>query len=279
MTTLRYTMPLTEGDDRELVAARFWLLGAVGVQELPDSLVVWFEHRLEDVPPGGVWAPEPHRDWLATWREDIEPVRAGRVVVVPTWLLDDHEPASDELTIALDPGLAFGSGHHATTQLCLEALQRVPTSGAAVLDVGSGTGVLAIAARMLGADPVEAVDVDPEAVRATRVNAEANAVQVDARLGSAGDGDRPADIVLANLLTPTLHALAPALLRAAAPAGVVIASGVASERAEGVLASLTAAGGELVERTDRDGWAAIVVRATGTPTDRDVDGEGGEEPR
>lgn len=257
--SVRYTVPLTDGDDRELVAARLWVLGAVGVQELTDALVAWFEHRVEDVPPGGEWTTEPRRDWLATWREDLEPVRAGRVAVVPTWLLDGHEPTADEVTIALDPGLAFGSGHHATTQMCLEALQSSLRQGATVLDVGCGTGVLSIAAAKLGAGQVVAVDVDPDAVAVTRANADANDVALDTAIGSVElIGDR-ADVVLANLLTPTLHALAVPLVSAVAPGGVLIASGVASERAEGVAAAFRAAGGGRVDRDDRDGWAALVV--------------------
>lgn len=258
--SVRYRVPLTDGDDRELVATRLWLVGAIGVQELPDALLAWFDHRVEDVPPGGTWEAEPERDWLATWRRSIEPVRAGRVVIVPTWLRDEHEAADDDVTVWLDPAMAFGSGHHATTQLCLEALQEVLEPGASVLDVGCGTGVLAIAASLLGAGRVEAVDLDPEAVAATRSNAAANGVTLAARVGSVEPGTRPADVVLANLLTPTLHSLAGTLVGAVEPGGALVASGVAAERADGVVAALEARGGSLVAREDRDGWSVLVLR-------------------
>jgi ribosomal protein L11 methyltransferase len=259
--TVRYDLPLTDGDDREIVAARLWLLGAVGVQELPDGLVGWFDQRVEEVPPGGTWTTEPHRDWLASWRAGLAPVRAGRVVVVPSWLVDDHASSGDDVTIVLDPGISFGSGHHATTQLCIEALQGHLADGASVLDVGCGTGVLAIVAALLGAGRVEAVDVDPDAVRATQRNAAANDVAVAARPGSVEAASAPASVVLANLLTPTLHALAERLLAATTPGGTVIASGVASERADDVVASFAAVGGTCVERADRDGWAMLVIRS------------------
>ena len=117
----------------------------------------------------------------------IQPVRAGRMVVVPTWLAEDHVPADGDVTLVLDPGQAFGSGHHATTRLCLTELQEGLAAGDRVLDVGCGTGVLAIAAALLGAGTVEAVDVDGDAVVATRRNARANDVEVAVHLGGVED--------------------------------------------------------------------------------------------
>lgn len=263
--TVRYHLDLTAGDDREIVAARLWTAGALGVQELPDSLVAWFAARTDDVPPGGGWSPEPERDWLATWREGIEPVRAGRVLVVPTWLVDVTPTAAEDVVVVLDPGSAFGSGHHATTRLCLQALQTHLLPGHRVLDVGCGTGILAIAAALLGAGEVEAVDVDSDAVVATRRNAAANDVALQVRLGGV-ETAAPADVVLANLLTPTLHALAPALVSAVRPGGVLVASGVASERADGVAEALREAGAVAVGRADEDGWSMLVHQVEeGTP--------------
>jgi ribosomal protein L11 methyltransferase len=256
--TVRYELDLTPGDDPEIIAARLWAAGAVGVQELPDRLVGWFDARVGTVPPGGGWAPEPTRDWLAVWREGIRPVWAGRVHVVPTWLVDDHPTPRDAVRLVLDPGIAFGSGHHATTRLCLEELQAASVPGANVLDVGCGTGVLAIAAALLGAGAVETVDVDSDAVVATRRNAATNDVTVTARLGGVEAASAPADIVLANLLTPTLHDLAGALVAAVRPGGVLIASGVAVERAPGVVGALAVAGAEPHHQRDAEGWCVLV---------------------
>ena len=259
--TVRYQLPLTEGDDPEIITARLWSAGALGIQELPDALVAWFDTRMEDVPPGGTWAQEPDQDWLAVWRAGIQPVRAGRVEVVPTWLVDEHPVSDDEVRVVLDPGIAFGSGHHATTRLCLLELQEVLEAGDRVLDVGCGTGILAIAARLLGAGEVEGVDVDGDAVVATRRNAAANGVELTVTLGGVGDVDVPADVVLANLLTPTLYALADQLVASVTPGGVLVASGVASERAAGVATALAAAGAPAVRRRDEDGWSVLVHRA------------------
>ncbi len=258
--TVRYTIDLTSGDDPEIVAARLWVAGAQGVQEDGRTLIGWFDHRVDEVPPGGEWTAQPDEDWLATWREGIEPVRAGTLTIVPSWQREAYVAAPGELIIDLDPGVAFGSGHHATTQLCLEALQQHLADGDRVLDVGCGTGVLAIAAKLLGAGEVEGVDVDGDAVHATLVNARANGVQLTALLGGVEAATDTADVVLANLLTPTLHALAGPLVAAVRPGGVLIASGVAVERADGVAEALTAAGATPVSREDRDGWAALVLR-------------------
>lgn len=256
--TVRYQLHLTAGDDRELVAARLWVAGAHGVQELPDGLVAWFDDRTDAVPPGGSWADEPDRDWLAGWREGLGAVVVGGIHVVPSWTT--HEPAPDAVVLRLDPGVAFGTGHHATTALCLAALQRHLAPTHRVVDVGTGTGILAIAAALLGAREVVAVDVDVQAVDACRVNAAANGCDVDVRLGGPDAVRAPGDLVLANLLTPTLHALADELAALTAPGGVLVASGVASERADGVAARLAAAGLEPVDRADRDGWAALELR-------------------
>ena len=258
--SVRYQLHLTAGDDRELVAARLWQHGALGVQELHDGLVAWFEHRVEGLPPGGAWSVEPERDWLATWREDLDAVVVGRVHVVPSWLADTHTLGPDEVLLRLDPGVAFGSGHHATTSLCLELLQEHLQAGQRVLDVGTGTGILAIAAALLGAGAVVGVDVDPQAVDAARVNATDNDATVEVLQGGVERGGPPADLVLANLLTPTLHHLARELVAATAPGGLLVASGVAQERADGVAAALAAAGAPLVERRDRDGWSALLHR-------------------
>ena len=152
---------------------------------------------------GAVESVPVEPDWADRWREFHRPVRVGPFWVGPPW----ERPADDALAIVIDPGRAFGTGAHATTRLCLELLAELPPGSA--LDVGSGSGVLAIAAAKRGFSPVIALDSDPAAVEATRANAERNAVAVEARRSDALAEPLPdADVALANLTLGDVQALA-----------------------------------------------------------------------
>ena len=171
------------------------------------------------------------RDWSETWREGLGPLRFGRLVVLPK--SSETPPNSGDVVVWLDPGLAFGTGTHATTALCLDRLARIPLAGARVLDVGSGSGILAIAAGRLGASVV-AVDHDPQARRATLDNARYNGVAVD--IGSTLDAaDGQFDVVLANLVAQTIRDLAGDLVRRLAPGGGLVLSGILQDQVEWVL--------------------------------------------
>jgi ribosomal protein L11 methyltransferase len=264
----RYELPVTS-DEVELTSARLWLAGALGCWQRPGSLTAWFEDRDAPVPPGGRWSTEPDRDWQAEWKATIGPVRAGHIVVVPSWLADEHVPVDDELALVLDPGRAFGSGHHATTTLCLELLDELDLEGRQVADVGCGTGILAIAAAARGAR-VLAVDIDPEAVEVTAENAARNGVSVEARVGSVEAVPQPTDIVVANLITDVIVALAEPLV--AATGTTFIASGITVERGERAVRALESAGLDVEEVRERDGWIAL----RGSPTAARPRGEGDE---
>lgn len=260
----RYTLPVRR-EDAEVAAATLWAAGAVGVWEQPGQLVAWFTDRdVPGLPPGGTFSDEPDRDWQADWKATITPVLAGRFAVVPTWLTEDHQPAADETTVVLDPGRAFGSGHHATTAQCLELLDELDDAdqltGRTVADVGCGSGVLAIAAALRGARAV-GTDVDPDAIAVTTENAARNRVTVPTSVGSVdaaiGLLGGPADVVLANLVTDTIADLAGALVGAIAPQGALIASGIAADRAPRALGPLVDAGLRIEVQRQRDGWVAI----------------------
>ncbi|MBW3658754.1 MAG: 50S ribosomal protein L11 methyltransferase [Actinobacteria bacterium] len=255
----RYTLPRPP-DGAELATAQLWAADAIGVWERPDALVAWFPERRDDVPPGGRWEAEEDRDWQEEWKAGITPVTAGRFLVVPTWLADEVGGAPGQLRIVLDPGRAFGSGHHATTTQCLELLQELDLTGRRVLDVGTGTGILAIGAALLGAGEVLAVDVDPEAVDVARENAARNDVDVATAVGSADADDGTFDVVLANLVTDTVVALAPQLVARVRPGGALIASGVADERATRAVTALTDVGLDEPRLVSREGWTALVGR-------------------
>ena len=270
--TQRLEIPIggDHGSDTEVLVASLWSAGALGVWEQPDTVIAWFTQRHELRDPrleGGRWVEEPDRDWQAEWKASIGPVRAGRTAVVPTWLIDDHQPGQDELTLTLDPGRAFGSGHHATTLMCLEALDELDLAGCLagrrIADVGCGSGVLAIAAAARGAH-VQAVDIDPAAVDVSRENAERNGVHLDVHRGSVDSLDGPVEIVVANLVTDVVADLAGALV--AATTDRLIVSGITEARAEVALAPLRGAGADLEEIRERDGWVAVIARRVGGPT-------------
>jgi ribosomal protein L11 methyltransferase len=261
VTTHTYTLPRERpGDDPDVPAARLWAAGALGVWIQPDAVVGYFDRDDAPVPDGGSWTVEPVRDWLAAWRDGIAPVTAGPFDVVPTWLADDHPPRPGCHRIVLDPGRAFGSGHHDTTAGCLEALGDLDLAGRRVLDVGTGTGVLAIAAALAGAAPVVGVDVDPDAIEVAHANAAANGVTLDLRVGTVAAVTGTFDVVVANLLSHTILAAASELLAVLARGGTLIASGVGVERADRVRDALSVAGLDDVAVRERGEWVVLTGR-------------------
>ncbi len=202
-------------------------------------------------------------DWAEAWKEHFPVLRVGRRLVIrPSWR--EHEPADDELVIDLDPGMAFGTGLHPTTRLCLAELEDLAEagglSGARVLDVGSGSGILAIAAALLGADEVTAVDTDPIAVEMTAKNAQLNdlAGRVVARQGSVPLLDSgPFDVVVANLVASLLVDLASPLSDAVNAGGRLVASGIFHDRESEVLSAFQVAGLRVIDRRVEGEWVAL----------------------
>lgn len=258
--TFQYTLPRAHGDDPDVIAARLWSAGPQGVWVRPDEVVGYFPTEDADVPDGGRWEPVADVDWTARWREGIEPVAAGPFDVVPTWLADDHPEQPGRVRIVIDPGRAFGSGHHDTTLGCLEALAALELDGRSVLDVGTGTGVLAIAAARRGATPVVGVDLDPDAIEAAAANADLNEVALDLSAGSVGAVDGEFDVVVANVLTHTIIDLAESLVAAVRPGGHLVTSGIGRDRADRAAGALTAAGLAEVTTRVRGGWAIVAGR-------------------
>lgn len=229
--------------------------GLLGLEERAGETAAWFPGRVElDVP--GTWEEVPDRDWNAEARLRLAPVRVGGLVVTPPWVT---EHAADAIAVVIDPAQAFGTGHHETTTGCLAALQELDLRGRRVLDVGTGSGVLAIAAALMGADPVLAIDNDPLAVEATRDNAARNDVRVEARLATPGDVAGTFDVVVANLDTATVTAVAGDLAARLAPAGTLVASGVSLPRLDEGLAVLRAAGLVAHARPGRE-WVLLTAR-------------------
>ncbi|MBE7468266.1 MAG: 50S ribosomal protein L11 methyltransferase [Anaerolineae bacterium] len=225
--------------------------------------------------PGGL--PEPRlqfvgkSDWAESWKAHFHPVRVGRrFVIKPSWR--DYTATPDDIVIEIDPGLAFGSGLHPTTQLCLKILEEMPLAGQTLFDVGTGSGILALAALKLGAAKVRAVDIDDIAVRVTEENFERNGyplsgpqkgegAEVEVAVGSAGEaGGRQWDIVVANILANTIIELLPGLKAALAHGGSLILSGIIAEQEASVTAAATAHGLRFSERRAEEDWVALVFR-------------------
>lgn len=258
--TVQYVLPRDHGTDPDEVAAWLWAAGAEGVWVRPDDVVAYFASTDAEVPDGGRWEDVDEVDWATAWKQGIEPVSAGPFDVVPTWLADEHPEAPGRVRIVLDPGRAFGSGHHDTTLGCLESLAELDLDGRSVLDVGTGTGLLAIAAVRRGAGRVVGVDVDPDAVEVAAANVAANDVPVELAVGSVDAAPGAFDVVVANVLTQTIIDLATPLVTAVAPGGHLVTSGIGIERAPRVVDALTAAGLADVTTRQRGEWAVVAGR-------------------
>ncbi len=201
-------------------------------------------------------------DWADAWKAYFPVMRVGRRLVIrPTWRR--HHRAPDDVVLALDPGMAFGTGLHPTTRLCLAGVEELADRGiladARVLDVGCGSGILAIAALKLGAASALGLDTDPIAIEATIANARRNALvrSLRARDGSLPSGDGPFDVVLANLIAGLLVPLAAGLRDEMRPGGHLLASGIFVDREGDVRAAFEAAGLEVTGRTAEGDWVAL----------------------
>jgi ribosomal protein L11 methyltransferase len=229
-------------------------------------------HRIETVLsligqalPTGL--PEPRlttvgeNDWAESWKENFHVVRIGkRFVIKPNWR--DYTPKPDDIIIEIDPGLAFGSGLHPTTQLCLNVLEQMPLEDKSFFDVGTGSGILSIAACKLGVGEIRAVDIDDVAIRVAKENFVINKLPVDIQtsVGSANDnGGQRWQLVVANILAHILIDIMPGLAKAVASDGQLILSGMIADQEADVRGALEAQQLRVVERYSQEDWVALVV--------------------
>jgi ribosomal protein L11 methyltransferase len=237
-------------DEREILIAELWERGVAGVVELaPVRVRAFFEdgadrRALLAAYPGSTIREEEDRDWVSEARGMLQPMEVGeRFFLVPEWRDDPTQPGRFRITV--NPGMAFGTGVHETTRLCIEALERLLRPGIDVLDVGTGSGILARAAALLGARRVYACDTDPVAVEI-------------AGLGFVGSVDAvkssSADLVVANISPEAIAALAPDLRRVCRPGGTILASGFELQEVDQVR---TALGGDPEIHT-KGNWALAV---------------------
>jgi len=214
--------------------------------------------------PGWQVEALPERVWERAWLDDFRPMRFGeRLWVSPTTAEPPDDPGA--VILRLDPGLAFGTGTHPTTALCLEWLDGLSLEGCTVIDYGCGSGILAVAALKLGAAHCLAVDNDPQALRATRENAERNGVADRLTVRHSTDAAaEPASVLVANILSGTLCSLAPTLCRALAPGGVIALSGILEQQVEEVAAVYRPCC-ELSPPRRREGWTLLHGRRRDLP--------------
>jgi ribosomal protein L11 methyltransferase len=201
--------------------------------------------------------PVADQDWVRLTQSQFEPIHIGKNIwVVPSWHV---APDPGALVLELDPGLAFGTGSHATTRLCMEWLEAHPPTGLSVLDYGCGSGILAMVAKKLGAADVAGVDIDPQAIDSARQNSARNHCKIDYYLpeqfsGSVSSGSF--DVVVANILSSPLQLMAPMLAGRVAPGGALVLSGILVRQADEVVAAY-APFVEMAIWAERDGWVAL----------------------
>ena len=242
-------------DECDLLIAELWERGCEGIVELSPRRVRAFfadagrREGLLALFPGATVRQEEERDWVQSARDLLQPMEVGeRFFLIPEWRDDPTPPG--RLRIAVNPGMAFGTGVHETTQLCLEALERRAPAGKTVLDVGTGSGILAKAAALLGAGRVYACDIDPVAVEI-------------AGLGFVGSADAvagaSADLVIANISPEAIVRLTPDLMRVLRPGGTLLASGFEVHEAAAVQAALPGPGAV----HEKGAWALVEFTADG----------------
>ncbi len=229
------------------------------------------EHRIEDLRE----APEaklygtleitvsalPEEDWQSGWKQYYKPIHVNHLVVVPLW--ENYEPKDGEIVMKIDPGMAFGTGAHETTRLCLKALTKTDLAGKTILDVGCGSGILSIGGVLLGAESAFGCDIDQLAVEVARRNAALNGLE--SKTGyAAGDllsvveGQYP--IVVANIVADVILTLLKDLHEVLLPGGLFVASGIIDDRKDELLAAIQKAGLTIENIEEERGWVAITAR-------------------
>jgi ribosomal protein L11 methyltransferase len=228
------------------------------------------EDKLARLPGFGLSAPTDitlkyaeEADWANEWKKYFKPVEIGsRLVIKPSWESYDADPS--RVVVEIDPGQAFGTGGHPTTRLCLSALERYVRPGMVVADIGTGSGILSIAAARLGASLVHATDIDSLPRTVSRENVARNSLDETVKIHEMDDFDRLArdcDLVVANIIAMTVIELIPSIRERLKPGGLFIASGIVDDRLDDVLATLAANGFELLESLSEEIWRATISQA------------------
>ena len=207
----------------------------------------------------------PDEDWAARSQAGLQPVRVGRVLVTPPWHALSIDRTLTPIVVVVEPSMGFGTGHHATTRMCLLALQAVPIEGRSVLDIGTGSGVLAMVAALLGAATVLALDDDPDAIDCARSNAQLQGLldRIELRMDDFRKSPvAPRDVVFANLTGALLEREATTIAATAAAGGHLVLSGFTVTERNAVVSAFAPASRVMWERQE-DGWGCVVLVAGG----------------
>lgn len=229
--------------------------------ENPNEAVSFLTERFtsEQIPFEISTVKVKEEDWATEWKKYYHPIKVGkRLVVCPSW--EHYDLAEDEVMISLDPGMAFGTGTHDTTRLCMQLLEEHVTAQTTVLDMGCGSGILSIAAMLLGGKSAVGVDIDDTAVRVANENAAMNHV-TEKTTFLCGDLTNKVsgtfDLICANIVADVIIRLSPVIPQFLKQDGVFIASGIIAERADEVVSALEAIGLHIVKRAESGGWVAL----------------------
>lgn len=199
--------------------------------------------------------------WLEVWKEHFRPIHLGKIVVVPEWI--EYEPQADERIVLLDSNMAFGTGEHETTSMCVELLQKYIREDSICIDVGCGSGILGISAVKLGAKGAYLTDIDPVAVDSAKHNAALNGTADKITVSHSNlldENEITGDVIVANITAEVLQLLSPSIPRYLAPNGTLILSGIIHDRLEGVKAAYAAQGLTPVEARVKGEWNALVFK-------------------
>lgn len=261
---------IPEETDTETVTVKAYL----PVDDHLDDKLRLFEQRINELIDHDIdkgkglihWREIQEEDWASAWKEHFYPVKVGeRIVVKPSWR--EYTAVPGDILIELDPGMAFGTGTHHTTSMCLRVLEEIVTPGATVFDIGTGSGILTVAAAKLGAAAVRAVELDPVAVRVAgeniainQVASTASVVQGDLLTGVNGQ----ADIVVANIIADVIIAMLPDVPARLKEGGLFLASGIIAERMRDVSAAILAQGLIPEKVLEEGGWVAVLARKGGS---------------
>ena len=272
-------------ESSEAVTAALMDVGCQGVAETGDSLrrIIGYlppsnnldeildslENKLETLPEFGLSAPTgftvgqaDDRDWENEWKKHFKPLCIGRrIVIKPSW--EHYEPGPEQIVVELDPGMAFGTGAHPTTKLCLELLEDYVNPGAVIADIGTGSGILSLAAARLGASKVHATDCDDLPRKIAGENVRTNGLADTITIHEMEDFDsaaRNCDLVIANIIASTIIDLLPSITKRLKLGGVLIGSGIVEDRLTDVLVAIDSTGMTLIEVRSDEIWRAVVAK-------------------